>query len=512
MQTSSAGDVDVYVNVGALASRNDWIERDITDSRNVVLSVENVIGEYFIGLYGYIAADVVLEVNVLSTCPNDCSGNGFCADGVCSCTGEYFGPACSYTAMSLLLGQEITVDFQAAGEWKYFRSNYLSHEWGKNGFFFSVQLEPTDSNPGLVHSYIRYGALPTAMEWDYRGVGVTDPKVTSVVSPALGKYYLGVYAAKDSAYSVRFGAIQSDCPSKCSGESHGTCIDGLGHCQCNTGYSGATCSVRDTPLSPEDAVVTGFVGGEEWNMYSVDVPPATTYSIHVVQSEEAHDCDVYIISGSLHPTLSQYDFKDSTYNTVIDLSLPRLPYSESYWVGIHGYSTCEYELSIVDDAACNVVCINGQCAEGVQFCVCDPGYTGDYCQYPLSELENGIAITNSLQEGKWLYYSFPVSGSNLISLHVNERSSVGMINVFVSSAHLGVPTRHKNQFQDQGVSAQHPLTLRANTNMYTVGVTTSPGAIPGKSSSSQSQLSNHVFNTMPTSPIAVKTERKIQSP
>jgi len=86
-QTSSSGDCDIYVQVNTLPTRSVYYARDISTAKNTKLAVSNIqtTGTWYIGAYGFSACSYILKAQLTGSCPNDCSNNGICTSGVCTC-------------------------------------------------------------------------------------------------------------------------------------------------------------------------------------------------------------------------------------------------------------------------------------------------------------------------------------------------------------------------------------------------------------------------------------------
>jgi hypothetical protein len=64
-QTSTFGDIDLYVGLDSYPDTSNYFYKDQTTSRNMEASIPNAaVGTWFIGLYGYWSCDYNIEVIV----------------------------------------------------------------------------------------------------------------------------------------------------------------------------------------------------------------------------------------------------------------------------------------------------------------------------------------------------------------------------------------------------------------------------------------------------------------
>jgi len=327
---------------------------------------------------------------------------------------------------------------------------------------------------GDVDIYIKYGEIPTHTDFDYVDTTTNTKIVMDVLDPSLGIWYFGFYGYLTSYFSFKL-TMDTQCPDRCS--KHGTCVGS--YCDCYLEYRGVSCETKREPVRDNDPAIVGYVSQGGWNYYRYSSNTANNFIIQVNHSS-ADDCDIYV-NLERNPTVTDFVYRDITFGNVTNLRIDD-PGTNMWYVGINGYTACEYRLKIFSSNQCFGGCEpHGRCSTSGR-CICDNGWTGQYCEETTSNLRNGIPVVNqTIAESVWHYYRFTLTNAtSQINVAVHEEESVGYIWLFVSAG--GNPTLLSYDEADTETNtATHRIKIefenpRVGTTFY-IGVYGSPFAI-----------------------------------
>jgi len=332
------------------------------------------------------------------------------------------------------------------------------------------------TSDGDCDSYLKLNTIPTLTNWDYANVTYRNVSTIHVVDPTPGYWYFGVFGYKDCTYTVSLDA-GAECPNDCS--HRGPC-NGGNTCNCNPGYSGDYCQTRNAPLT-NGAVDSGYVRYNSWNYYTYPTNSEDNLIVTLMETNEyeASDCDLYIKAGQ-NPTRFLYDYQEIGNNQNTSLSVND-PGQATWYIGVFGWSECSYSITAYESASCSDTSCSGHgaCLEaGV--CSCGDGWTGDDCQFALTEISNGQTITDTVRFNNWNYYNIAINSSALYVV-LQEQASVGDIWLYVSNS---FPTIRQYLYSDvQTNTNTHVISFQNNGQQaisFQIGVYGNPYVLPGQ--------------------------------
>ena len=121
---------------------------------------------------------------------------------------------------------------------------------------------------------------------------------------------------------------------------HGTCNGAI--CVCNEYYEGSDCSIYNREITAGIAL-SDSISEYNWKYYHFSPSNSdTSMTISLTQTSNG-DVDVYV-STSAYPSATNYVNYDDSSDTHVTMTLS--VNSPIYYIGLYGYSTCNYNLEI----------------------------------------------------------------------------------------------------------------------------------------------------------------------
>jgi Bacterial pre-peptidase C-terminal domain/EGF-like domain len=470
-QTTS-GDVDVYVQVGGLPTRQNYLARDMGTGANTKITIQSIpsSGTYYIGVYGFLGCEYNIRATRIGTCPNQCSGHGQCLAGDCQCSDGWSGTDCSRQLSDLTLGQVVSGQTVADNEWKSYRVQ-VPAATPNQARFLAFRMAQTTST-GDCDLYVRFSKEPTLFQWDYSNVTIRDISDIHVEEPQAGYWFAGVHGFRACSYSIVARVITTaSCINQCSGR--GMCSNGV--CACNTGFTGTYCEEMVAPMVGTRPY-SGYVEDNMWNYYSYSSNTATNLNISVTQRTSANaDCDLYVKQGS-KPTRLVYDFQDISMASSFSLTIPS-PGQATWWLGVYGWTTCNYTISATEASQCPNSCSGHGTCDSQGHCLCASGWAGVDCSSSATALQANTVATSSVGYNRWKYFTFNVQDAVAMHIQVKEKSFSGFLWMFVNK---GTPDLRNYEWADTAtaenihrVTASHSDGTVMN-GIYTIGVYGNP--------------------------------------
>jgi len=333
--------------------------------------------------------------------------------------------------------------------------------------FLKIEANMTS---GDVDIFVKQGRAPSLDDWDYVAAGTDLYEALTISTPPAGDYYIGFYGFQ-AVTPFRFRVIggTQQCPNRCS--NHGTCTGTT--CRCDSGYTGDTCATYSRDLI-DFTNYAGHVDSNEWNYYQYVANSGNSFVITVVHDvSDGADCDVFVNSGSI-PTRFRFVYRDVASDPITTLRVDN-PGTQRWFIGVYGFSTCTYNLTLSPDAACTGGCgANGRCVSGR--CICSAGWAGERCDQRATQLTKGTSVHNQLATNRWAYYTITTDASS-VHILINEQQVQGGLWLFVRVG--GFPTLDNYDYFDTTLNVkQHKINIHTvpghQTVTYYIGVYGSP--------------------------------------
>tara|TARA_R110002050_G_scaffold28911_4_gene74563 strand:- start:170 stop:1321 length:1152 start_codon:yes stop_codon:yes gene_type:complete len=279
--------------------------------------------------------------------------------------------------------------------------------------------------------FLALNRMPSMFDYDAANTSASDDTTLYLSSATAGRYQLAIYGYTRCTYSIKAEIIASPtCPNKCS--LHGRCMLNT-ICQCDNGFEGEICEWME-PSLPLDTQMSGYVGSRTWNYYNFRVLTDNAVTVYITQKEDqpaGADCDLYLRAND-KPTRFEYDLLDLSLNSEYHVTV-QAPQDSLWYIGVFGWENCEYTVEIKEGMSCSCGdSSHGHCEEGSSTCVCDIGYGGEDCSVRTNILSNLTPVTGSVRKYEWSYYIFPVNASTTGVVTLKEKSTQGMLWMFVS--------------------------------------------------------------------------------
>mmetsp|Transcript_24034 Transcript_24034/g.67302 ORF Transcript_24034/g.67302 Transcript_24034/m.67302 type:complete len:589 (+) Transcript_24034:1033-2799(+) len=241
---SGGKDPDLYVNLGALASRTAFLIHDNHDNDDDpvshVLLADARPGVYYIGVYAYGVGtiDFHLKGESFADCPNSCSGrtHGTCVDNAqCQCQPDYAGDSCEEKRSPLSLDGQIETGMVQGDTWNYYP---LITSTSSNVVIRVSHLLDPAPILGDCDVYIQRQRKPGITDWTYVDTSLDLEVVLVMESPLADTWYIGIHGYRPCAYALS-ATVENTCPNECTSPNHGLCDSG--HCRCYGGFTGSDC-------------------------------------------------------------------------------------------------------------------------------------------------------------------------------------------------------------------------------------------------------------------------------
>jgi len=383
------------------------------------------------------------------------------------CHPDYTGPACEEGIKMLTIDKPVTADVQA-GTWKYYRIHAIVENT------LRVIVNQT-STTGDLDLYIKFNNIPTRIDYDLADQTLAKNFYLDIQldQNTFGFWNLGVYGLQTCSFSIHYTQY-NDCPNSCS--LHGVC--NTKGCKCETGYAGNYCETKTAPLENR-SIIKGFVGDNTWNWYT-HTPSSTTEMVIQVNetgTKTGQDCDVYVRRGQ-KPSLITYDYRNITLASKMTIRVQEPQFAE-WHIGVFGFRACTYFISVASTDACTQCGEHGSCDSKEGVCVCNVGWTGEYCDIPVKMIVNTQPITDSLKTDKWHYYAVQGVEGRSLAVHLKEMNSVGYFWLFLNPKTPPTLTNFNSTLTDKESNTDtHRIHIEsATSDMWYIGVYGSPFSV-----------------------------------
>jgi hypothetical protein len=263
--------------------------------------------------------------------------------------------------------------------------------------------------------------------------------------------------------------VAQSCPNGCSG--HGSCGSDS-RCSCEQYYEGDDCSIPDRELHSAE-VVQNKVPIRQWQYYHITVSGGQSNElvIEVNQTQTSGgDCDTYVRLGD-YPTKQNWDERDISTKRQTHLVIGDP--SGTYYIGVYGFLTTDYNVSATFESNCQLECGgHGSCQvsdSGSFSCNCQTGYYGDDCSINPTVMRNNTDYTGVVNKKEWTYYRIDNS-LNAVEIYMTQSGSYAEdCDMYVK--YEGLPTLSDFDQRDTTVVNSHDMKIPdAQAGSYIYGL------------------------------------------
>ena len=469
-QTSSSGDADTYVRLGDYPNKQDFDFRDLSTKPNTHLVIPNANGVYYIGVYGFLSTDYVIEAIGETNCELECSNHGTCVvsdsgDVTCVCDNGFVGDDCSIHAPVMANNTDYTGSMDQ-GVWTYYTIMNSKNT-------VEIFLDQTGLNQEDCDMYVKFNGAPTLDDFDYRDTSTVSSHDLKITAAENGNYTYGIYGYRECSYTTK-SVTYKECPNDCSGSAHGTCHNG-DECNCADNFAGYACEEMTAPL-PIETSQDGYVDRDYWNYYYFSVSASSDAYVNVYYDDaSSEDCDLYILRDE-KPTTTSFDYRDFSFNNNKTIYIEDPDPSAQYNIGVYGYKPCSYSVKFGLTTQCPNDCgSHGHCSDGK--CVCDDGWGGDDCSERYGSLENGVQVDSVVNSYLWQYYTFEAEANYDVTLLMKETNSTGYVWLYESVQTFPDAVEYENADMETNTQVHDIVFAPEVAGTVYVGVGASPLAI-----------------------------------
>lgn len=182
-------------------------------------------------------------------------------------------------------------------------------------------------------------------------------------------------------------------------------------------------------------------------------------SITQTSTHATGDCDLFIKKDT-KPTRFDFDYQDIGLSANFNVTITQ-PGQAVWWLGVYGFSKCEYRISVQSTVLPNQ-CLNGGSRPfPTSPCVCVGGFTGENCEVPLALLPRSPpapATTGAVGRNEWKYFNYTLTSyASNIFISLKEETS-GELWLFASDS--VAPTVRSHDHAD----------VRTNTAIHSIAI------------------------------------------
>lgn len=417
-------------------------------NKTVLDIYEPKIGTWYFAVMSQMNCTFEIEYKAHYVCPNNCSDNGSCNQGVCDCTEGFTFDDCSQPLKSLASNEKIS------DESIPFNYMYYSVEVKNQNFTVKVNVTTPGTNV-YKRVMLKHKELPTLVSNDKEIDKVVGVNSLNIFRPKAGTWYIGIFANGTFKYDIT-ASDEVKCPNNCS--NNGKCNNG--HCECKSNYkTSPDCSkyVRKVKFQNTfDEVYQPY----EWKYYKAPGKFRTLTNVNITSKTPMKDLHLYA-ERHKEPSLIEYlEAKHCTKETCT-LSIPSS--SEHIYFGVYSKhnETIQASVFFEQKRTCPNECsLNGLCLSGI--CHCSPEYKGDDCSvHELALVNNEKPVYGHVNLGEMKYYKLQIAKFTTMKFFITNIRE-GSLKLFIRPDEYPTLTEY-----DKSVSSKHTkseITARISTD------------------------------------------------